>query len=94
MITCLNLTGHPKIFHYFPTDNNGFIYAGQVRLRGGQYPSEGRVEIYLNNQWGTICANGPVFNKRQLGSHLMDEADAVCRQLGYTGATVFSEGTM
>ena len=84
------------MFHYLPTDNNGANYAGQVRLRGGQYPSEGRVEIYLNNQWGTICADVPiaVFDKRQLGSHLKDEADTVCRQLGYTSAVVFSEGRM
>lgn len=35
--------------------------------------SEGRLEIYLNNQWGTVC-------NRNFG---MLEANAACRQLGF-----------
>ena len=30
-------------------------YDTQVRLRGGAYPSSGKLEVYLNNQWGTVC---------------------------------------
>ena len=28
---------------------------GDIRLAGGVQPREGRVEICINNQWGTIC---------------------------------------
>ena len=44
-----------------------------LRLVNGDAPSEGRVEIYHGNQWGTICDDGCGF----------EEALAVCRQLGY-----------
>ena len=42
----------------------------------GSYPSQGLVEVYCNGQWGTICDD-------QFGQ---EEADTVCRQLGYTEA--------
>jgi len=57
-------------------------YELQVRLAGGSYPSHGRVEVYCNGQWGTIC------NTSGFGSA---EADTVCRQLGYTGARSYSD---
>ena len=43
-----------------------------LRLIGGTNPAEGRVEICINNAWGTVCDNG--FTK--------EEAVVVCRQLG------------
>jgi deleted-in-malignant-brain-tumors protein 1 len=46
---------------------------GQVRLVGGHSSRSGRVEIYHNNQWGTVC--------NRLFS--MNEARVVCSQLGY-----------
>ena len=44
-----------------------------VRLSGGRSSKEGRLEIYHNYLWGTVCDNG--FNDVA--------AKVVCRSLGY-----------
>ena len=45
-----------------------------LRLIGGSYITDGRVEIYCNNEWGTVCDDGV--------SRI--EADTICRHLGYS----------
>ena len=46
----------------------------QVRLVGGNIPNEGRVEICMNNVWGTVCDDG----------WSSTDVTVVCRQLGYS----------
>ena len=48
---------------------------GEIRLhrRSGNNLWEGRVEIFLSGEWGTVCDNG--------ASSI--DARVVCRQLGY-----------
>ncbi|XP_071836531.1 scavenger receptor cysteine-rich domain-containing protein DMBT1-like [Apostichopus japonicus] len=65
------------------------VHCGTVRLVGGAFPQEGRIEIYHDDQWGTIC------------DHEWDDNDAsvICRQLGYSdigisrGSAIFGEGS-
>ena len=45
---------------------------GDIRLINGSNPLEGRLEICINNAWGTICHDG--FSS--------DEARVACSQLG------------
>ena len=54
---------------------------GDIRLRGGSNSYEGRVEVCINNAWGTVCDD----------SWDTIDADVACRQLGYftTGISSF-----
>ena len=52
-------------------------YTGAVRLVDGLYTSSGRLEVFLNSQWGAVC--DPFFP--------LSIASVVCRQLGYTQAS-------
>ena len=43
----------------------------QIRIQGGANPKEGRVEVFHEGQWGTVCGD-------EWG---IEEAMTVCRQL-------------
>ena len=49
---------------------------GSVRLVGGASDNEGRVEVYHNSTWGTVCDDGWDFT----------DATVVCQQLNYSRA--------
>ena len=49
---------------------------GAVQLVGGSSQYEGRVEVCLYNQWGTVSDDG----------WDSDDATTVCRQLGYSSS--------
>ena len=53
-------------------------YSGMLRLQDSSFAGEGRVEVYCNGQWGSLCHDNG-FNS--------DTADTVCNQLGYTTAS-------
>lgn len=48
--------------------------SGAIRLVGGANQYEGRVELCINNVWGTICDN----------SWDATDASVACKQLGYS----------
>ena len=47
---------------------------GDIRLSDGRTDLEGRVEICLDNEWGTVCDDG----------WEEEDASVVCRQLGFS----------
>ena len=63
----------PNAISLFLFMRNIMCCDGAVRLVGGPLPNEGWVELCTAGQWKTVCDN----------NWSMNEAQVVCRQLGY-----------
>ena len=63
----------------FTVNASGNCNYGDIRLVGGSNQYEGRVEVCINDQWGTVCQD----------SWSSVDASVICKQLGY--ATTGSE---
>nr|XP_054748157.1 deleted in malignant brain tumors 1 protein-like [Lytechinus pictus] len=52
------------------------VQSENTRLMNGDFPFEGRVEVFYNGEWGTVCDD-------HWG---IEEAEVVCKDLDYIGA--------
>ena len=75
-VVCVPGKNGTKLLHEILSVHISGCASGEIRLVGGANYTEGRVEICLNNEWGTVCDQ--MWNST--------ESQVVCRQLSLTSA--------
>ncbi|XP_013407241.1 scavenger receptor cysteine-rich domain superfamily protein-like [Lingula anatina] len=65
----------PGILIFLSVANLAYLVSSLVRLSGGSANNEGRVEVFHDTEWGSVCDD-------RFGN---DEAAVVCRELGFPG---------
>lgn len=82
ILDCSHLTNH-NCAHFEDVAvvcNPGCKYDGEVRLVGGTDETNGRLEVCVDDVWGTVCDDG--FDN--------NDAEVACRQLGLpTGSMLY-----